>query len=124
MNECSIVAECSFRKKCFDYVDIMYNDLFNIKYHWCRFEFAESRGYIHSHLMTISEDSTGAVHDELDDWCLLLCNLAQYPIHMLEGVPSAPTWQGAHDAMDEGMGCVFFCPDCTAYLWPPGSDAI
>ena len=58
MNECSIVAECSFRKKYFDYSDIMYNDLFNIKYHWCRFEFAESRGYIHSHLMTITKDST------------------------------------------------------------------
>jgi len=58
VNEYSIVVEYYFQQKCLDDIDTMYNDLFNIKYHWCRFEFAESRGYIHSHLMTISEDST------------------------------------------------------------------
>jgi hypothetical protein len=58
-----------------------------------------------------------AVHDELDDWRLLLDSLAARPTHIREIIPDFPTWTGAHDASSQGMGGVFAGPDGTPYLW-------
>jgi hypothetical protein len=58
-----------------------------------------------------------AVHDELDDWRLLLDSLAARPTHIQEIIPDFPTWTGAHDASGRGMGGVFAGPDGTPYLW-------
>jgi hypothetical protein len=60
---------------------------------------------------------TPAIHDELDDWRMLLASLATRPTHMWEIIPDFPTWTGAHDASGRGMGGVFSGPDGTPYLW-------
>ena len=60
---------------------------------------------------------TSAIHDELDDWRMLLASLAARPTHIREIIPDYPTWTGAHDASGKGMGGVFAGPDGTPYLW-------
>jgi hypothetical protein len=60
---------------------------------------------------------TPAVHDELDDWRLLLVSLHDRPTHICEIIPDFPTWTSAHGASGRGMGGVFSGPDGTPYLW-------
>jgi hypothetical protein len=60
---------------------------------------------------------TPAIHEELDNWRMLLDSLAQRPTHIREIIPDFPTWTGAHDASGRGMGGVFAGPDGTPYLW-------
>jgi hypothetical protein len=60
---------------------------------------------------------TPAVHNELDDWRLLLTSLHNRPTHIRELIPDFPTWTGAHDASGHGMGGVFLGPNGIPYLW-------
>ncbi len=60
---------------------------------------------------------TSAIHNELDDWRLLLDSLASRPTHIHEVIPAFPTWTGAHDASGRGMGGVFAGPAGRPYLW-------
>jgi hypothetical protein len=58
-----------------------------------------------------------AIHNELDDWHMLLDSLVQRPAHIWEIIPDFPTWTGGHDASGRGMGGVFSGPNGTPYLW-------
>jgi hypothetical protein len=60
---------------------------------------------------------TPAVHNELDDWRLLLTSLHDRPTHIRELIPDFPTRTGAHDASGRGMGGVFLGPNGIPYLW-------
>jgi hypothetical protein len=53
---------------------------------------------------------TPAIHDELDNWRMLLDSLAACPTHIREILPDFPTWTGAHDASGRGMGGVLRVP--------------
>jgi hypothetical protein len=60
---------------------------------------------------------TVSIHDEFDDWRLLLDSLASQPTHIRKIIPDFPTWTGAHNASGRGMGGVFAGLNGTPYLW-------
>ena len=48
-----------FQKRVQHWLDTVGKNIFNIRHHWCRFEFAPSRGQINAHILVVSD------HNEL-----------------------------------------------------------
>ena len=58
VNEYSIVIQEYFQKRVEHWLDTVGKDVFGIKHHWVRYEFAPGRGQIHAHMLAISDDQT------------------------------------------------------------------
>ena len=55
VNDYTIVVQEYFQKRVQNWLDTVGRDIFKIKHHWCRFEFAPSRGQIHAHMLVITD---------------------------------------------------------------------
>ena len=51
INDYIIVVQEYFQKRVQNWLDTVGKDIFKIKHHWCRFDFAPSRGQIHAHML-------------------------------------------------------------------------
>ena len=58
INKYTIVVQEYFQKKVKIWLETIGKNIFQIKHHWCRFEFAPSRGQVHAHLLAISDYSS------------------------------------------------------------------
>ena len=56
INEYTIVVQEYFQKRVTIWLDTVGKEVFKIKYHWNRFEFAPSRGQIHVHMLAICDN--------------------------------------------------------------------
>ena len=56
VNEYTIVVQEYFQKRVQIWLDTVGKDLFKIKHHWLRYEFAPSRGQIHVHMLAICDN--------------------------------------------------------------------
>ena len=50
-NDYTIVVQKYFQKLVQHWLDTVGKDIFKINHHWCRIEFAPSRGQIHAHML-------------------------------------------------------------------------
>ena len=55
INDWSIVVQEYFQMRVLKWLETVGRDVFRIKHHWLRFEFAPSRGQIHAHMLVISD---------------------------------------------------------------------
>ena len=53
VNDYTIVVQKYFQRRVQNWLDTVGKDIFKIKHHWCRFEFAPSRGQIHEHMLVV-----------------------------------------------------------------------
>ena len=58
VNDYAIVIQEYFQRRVETWLDTVGKEIFGIKHHWVRYEFAPGRGQIHAHLLAISEDQS------------------------------------------------------------------
>lgn len=56
INNYTVVVQEYFQQRVKEWLTSVGAKIFKIKYYWCRFEFAPSRGQVHAHLLAISPD--------------------------------------------------------------------
>ena len=55
VNDYTIVVRKYFQRRVQNWLDTVVKDIFKIKHHWSRFEFAPSRGQIYAHMLVVSD---------------------------------------------------------------------
>lgn len=56
INDYTIVVQEYFHVKVQAWIETVGKEIFGIKYHWLRYEFAPSRGQIHAHMLVICDN--------------------------------------------------------------------
>ena len=69
INDYAIVIQEYFQKRVEAWLETVGKEIFDIKHHWVRYEFAPGRGQIHAHMLAISNDNSiyRICHDQMQE---------------------------------------------------------